>query len=64
MKFESRKLYAHGQNDKVFLLQIPKLICTDMGLTKDTLVDMEYNDGQIIITKIKDQFQDEQTERS
>lgn len=54
MKFESRKLYAHGQNSKIFLLQIPKHICTDMGLTKDTLVDMEYKEGQIIITKVEE----------
>lgn len=54
MKFESRKLYAHGQNDKVFLLQIPKLICEDMGLTKDTLVNMEYKNGQIVIRKVED----------
>lgn len=54
MKFESRKLYAHGQNDKVFLLQIPKLICKDMGLTKDTLVNMEYKNGQIVIRKVED----------
>ena len=51
MKFESRKLYSHGQNDKVFLIQIPKLICEDMGLTKDTPIDILYDHEQIVIRK-------------
>ena len=51
MKFESRKLYPHGQNDKVFLIQIPKLICEDMGLTKDTPIDILYDNEQIVIRK-------------
>lgn len=51
MKFESRKLYSHGQNDKVFLIQIPKLICEDMGLTKDTPIDIVYDNKKITIEK-------------
>lgn len=51
MKFESRKLYKHGQNKEVVLLQIPKLVCQDMGLTSDTLVDLNYTDNTIIISK-------------
>ena len=51
MKFESRKLYSHGQNDKVFLIQIPKLICEDMRLTKDTPIDILYDNEQIVIRK-------------
>lgn len=53
MKFESRKLYPHGQNAGVFLLQIPKLIASDMQLTKDTLVNVDYVDGKIIISKVE-----------
>lgn len=51
MKFESRKLYSHGQSKEIFLLQIPKLVCQDLGLTKDTLMDVYYEDGNIIIKK-------------
>lgn len=54
MIFESRKLYAHGQNDKVFLVQIPKNVCVDMNLTKDTLVDINYIDNKIIISKVEE----------
>jgi len=57
MKFESRKLYKHGQNKEVVLLQIPKLICQDMGLTSDTLVDLNYKDNTIIISKVKEDDQ-------
>lgn len=53
MKFESRKLYAHGQNASIFLLQIPKMICQDMGLTKESIVDIEYVDGKMIISKVE-----------
>lgn len=53
MKFESRKLYKHGQNKEVVLLQIPKLICQNMGLTSDTLVDLDYSDDKIIISKVE-----------
>lgn len=51
MKFESRKLYHHGQNKDIFLMQIPKMVCQDMGLTKDTLIDVYYDNGSIIIKK-------------
>lgn len=54
MIFESRKLYKHGQNKEVVLLQIPKMICQDMGLTSDTLVDLNYKDNTIIISKVKE----------
>lgn len=52
MIFESRKLYKHGQNKEVFLLQIPKLVCQDMGLTENTLVNLDYDKDKIIITKV------------
>lgn len=52
MMFESRSLYAHGQNQGVYLIQIPKMICNDMQLTKDTKVNIEYNDNKIIIEKV------------
>lgn len=51
MIFESRKLYSHGQNENIFLLQIPKLVAQDMQLSKDTLVSLDYRDGKIIIEK-------------
>jgi len=50
MKFENRKLYPHGQNSGVFLLQIPKLICQDMQLTRDSIVDVDYSDNKIIVS--------------
>lgn len=50
MKFESRKLYSHGQNEGVFLLSIPKLICQNMNLTKDTLITLDYNETKNSIT--------------
>lgn len=51
MIFESRKLYPHGQNDGIFLLQIPKLLSKDMGLTKDSTVTIKYEDNKLIISK-------------
>lgn len=51
MIFESRKLYPHGQNTDIFLVQIPKLVSKDIGLTKETRVDITYDNDKIIITK-------------
>lgn len=51
MKFKNRKLYAHGQNPNVFILQIPKMICEDMSLSKDTPVDIYYEGSTIRIEK-------------
>lgn len=51
MKFKGRKVYANGGNKNVFLMQIPKVICEDMQLSKDSIIDVEYIDGKIIITK-------------
>lgn len=53
MKFENRKLYPHGQNTGVFLLQIPKLVCQDMNLTRESIVDVDYSDGKIIVSLAK-----------
>lgn len=51
MKFKNRKVYANGTNKSVFLMQIPKVVCEDMQLSKDSIIDVEYIDGKIIITK-------------
>lgn len=51
MKFKDRKLYSHGQNNGIFLLSLPKVICDDMGLTKDTLICIDYVDNKVIISK-------------
>ena len=46
-----RNIYENGGNKSVFLMQIPKLICTDMGLTKDSMINIEYENGKMIVTK-------------
>lgn len=51
MKFKNRKLYPHGQNTSVYTIQLPKLVCEDMGLTKEDLIDIDYDDGIIVISK-------------
>lgn len=51
MKFKGRKVYANGSTKSVYLMQIPKVVCEDMKLSRDTLIDVEYIDGKIIITK-------------
>lgn len=58
MKFENRKLYSHGQNKGIFLLQIPKVISNDMGLTKDSILTIEYKDDKFIVTKDEKQCQE------
>ena len=56
MKFEKRKLYAHGQNASIVMMSIPKLVCEDMQLTKDTLVDLDYQPAEkkVVITISED----------
>lgn len=51
MKFEGRKLYKHSQSKDIYLVQLPKLVCQDMKLTKDDTLDLDYVDGKIILTK-------------
>lgn len=52
MKLENRKLYSHGQNPDIFLLQIPKIFSRELGLTKDTLIDIELIDDKLIVSKV------------
>lgn len=59
MKFENRKLYSHGQNKGIFLLQIPKVISNDMGLTKDSSLLIEYKDDKMVIIKEEMQYQND-----
>lgn len=61
MKFKSRKLYAHGQNPNIFTLQIPKVVCEDMSLSKDTLVDIYYEGNMIRIEKASESTTTEET---
>lgn len=51
MKFKGRKVYQNGGNKNVFLMQIPRLICDDMGLTKDSIIDIDYDNGEMKVTK-------------
>jgi hypothetical protein len=51
MKLKGRKLYPHGQNSGIFLLQLPKAFTDDMEFSKDTTVTVEYEGGKLIITK-------------
>lgn len=44
MLFKQRKLYKVGAKDARFLLAlIPTVVCEDMELTKESLVDIEYD---------------------
>jgi len=54
MKFRHRKLYRHSQNKSICLLQIPKIICEDLELTTNNIVDIDYEDKKIIISKAED----------
>ena len=53
MIFKNRKLYAHGQKTGLFIMQIPKLVCDTLNLTKDTLIELDFNeaDGTMTIKK-------------
>ena len=51
MLIGTRKIYENGGNKTVFQMQIPKIICEDMGLTKDSLIRVEYENGKMIVTK-------------
>ena len=59
MKFKNRKLYPHASNKTIFTMQIPKVICEDMGLTKDTEIEIDYVDGKFIVSK-QEQTEDKQ----
>ena len=54
MLIGTRKIYENGGNKTVFQMQIPKIICEDMGLTKDSLIRVEYENGKMIVTKAED----------
>lgn len=55
MKLENRKLYNHGQNPDIFLLQIPKIFSKELELAKDTLVNIELVDNKLIISKVEEE---------
>lgn len=43
MIFKNRKLYPHGQNKNIYLIQIPKVICDDLELKRDSKVCLSYD---------------------
>ena len=54
MIFESRSLYKHPQVEDIYSVQIPKVVCQNMGLTKGVKVDIAYEDNKVVITKHED----------
>lgn len=62
MKFSKRKLYAHGQNKSICLLQIPKLICENLSLTSEDFVDIDFSDDKIVITKYSSEEEEAENE--
>ena len=53
MKFKGRKVYQNGGNKNVFLMQIHRLICDDMGLTKDSIINIDYENGNPVRQAIR-----------
>lgn len=54
MNIGTRKVYTKGGNASILHMQIPKVICVDMGLNKDSLIRVDFEDNKMIVSKAEE----------